>query len=247
MSVLQDPSATVLDFPEPPRKRRRRYALILVSLAILALAGLLAFLLFSPALALKELEVRGNSLVPTEEVNAALAPLVGVPLTQISDDRVRDLLKDKAPIEDISVAAEPPSKLLVSITERTPVAIVQDTNGYVLLDSAGRQLGSVAGRDAVQLPLIDGGTAAVDSDVFPALAAVLAELPAGVLARLDHASASSPDSIQLSLSGDQKIFWGSAERNAAKARVLTALLAMPPADPPVKEFDVSTPDRPVTR
>lgn len=241
------PSATVLEFPAPPRGRRRRYVLISVPLLVLALAGLVAYLVFSPALALKELEVQGNSLVPTEEVTAALAPLLGVPLTQISDGRVRDLLKDKAPIEDIDVAAEPPSTLLVTVTERTPVAIVQDTSGFVLIDSAGRQLGTVADRGAVQLPLIDGGTAAIDSAVFPSITAVLAELPADVLGRLNSASASSPDSIQLSLSGDQKIFWGSAERNAAKARVLTALLAMPPGEPPVKEFDVSTPDRPVTR
>ncbi|MBG6218037.1 cell division protein FtsQ [Arthrobacter sp. CAN_A6] len=241
------PSATVLEFPAPPRRRRRRYALIFVPLLVLALVGLVAYLVFSPALALRELEVQGNSLVPTDEVTAALAPLQGVPLPQISDDQVRELLKDKAPIEDIDVAAEPPSTLLVTITERTPVAIVQDISGFVLVDSTGRRLGTVAARDAVQLPLIDGGTAAIDSAVFPSITAVLAELPADVLTRLNSASASSPDSIQLSLSGDQKIFWGSAERNAAKARVLTALLAMPPGDPPVKEFDVSTPDRPVTR
>ena len=75
----------------------------------------------------------------------------------------------------------------------------------------------------------------------------LVDLPPEILARLNHASAKSVDSVSLSLSGNQRIFWGSAEGNAPKAKVLEALLKVPAADPPVKEYDVSTPDRPVTR
>ncbi|WP_104117473.1 cell division protein FtsQ/DivIB [Arthrobacter sp. B1805] len=240
-------SGKVLDFPTPRRSHRVRNAILWISAVVLVLGGVMAYAVFSPALALRTVVVEGNSLVATPEVDAALAPLMGTSLTRISPDQVRGLLADKAPIEDVQIAAEPPSTLVVTVRERVPVAVLQNGEEFVLIDSEGRQLAVVAQRDQVKLPLIDGGTNAVNSEVFSSITSVLAELPAPVLSRLVHASASSVDSIQLSLSGDQKIFWGSAERSARKAEVLEAMLAIPATDPPVKEFDVSTPDRPVTR
>jgi cell division septal protein FtsQ len=241
------PRGKILDFPAPRRTHRVRNVVLAITAVLLCLGGVVAYVVFSPALALRTVVVEGNSLVPTAEVDTALAPLMGTSLTRISPDQVRDLLADKAPIEDVEIAAEPPSTLVVTIQERVPVAVLQSGRGFVLIDSEGRQLSSVARREEVKLPLIDGGTDAVNSEVFSSITAVLAELPVPVLSRLKSASAGSVDSIQLSLSGDQRIFWGSAERSAEKAKVLEALLAMRATDPPVKEFDVSTPDRPVTR
>ncbi len=237
----------VLEFPTPRKSHRLRNILLALTAAVLVLGGVVAYAVFSPALALRTVVVEGNTLVPTPEVDAALAPLMGTSLTQITPDEVRGLLADKAPIEDVDIAAEPPSTLVVTVRERVPVAVLQNGSGFVLIDTEGRQLASVAQRDEVELPLIDGGTNAVNSQVFSSITEVLAELPVGVLSRLNNASAASVDSIRLSLSGDQRIFWGSSERSAEKARVLEAMLAMPETDPPVREFDVSTPDRPVTR
>ena len=240
-------AGTVLEFPTPRKSHRLRNTLLALVALALVLGGVVAYAVFSPALALRTVVVEGNVLVSTQEVDTALAPLIGTSLTRISAGQVRGLLATKAPIEDVDIAAEPPSTLVVTVRERVPVAVLQNGQEFVLIDSEGRQLASVAQRDEVKLPLIDGGTNAVNSEVFSSITAVLAELPVGVLSRLNHASASSVDSIRLSLSGDQRIFWGSSERSAEKARVLEALLAMPAGDPPVREFDVSTPDRPVTR
>ena len=241
------PDATLLEFPEPPRRKRRRILLIITGSVALVIGGLLAYLVFSPALAVRSVTVEGASLVTTGEVSAALEPLMGVSLTKITDDQARELLKHMAPIEDVKVAAAPPSTLVLTVIERKPVAVLQSGDVFMLIDAQGRQLKGVKDRASVKLPLIDGGSDAVNSEVFSSITAVLADLPPGILARLESASAQSVDSIELALTGDQKIFWGSAEQNDAKARVLQALLAQPPADPPVREFDVSTPDRPVTR
>ncbi len=252
MSVLERPGTTVpggnvVGFPTPRRSHRLRNTILWLAAVVLVLGGVVAYAVFSPALALRTVVVEGNTLLPTAEVDAALAPLLGTSLTRISPDQVRGLLADKAPIEHVDVAAEPPSTLVVRVRERIPVAVLQNGREFVLIDAEGRQLTSVARREDVKLPLIDGGANAVDSDVFSSITAVLAELPVAVLSRLNNASAASADSIRLSLTGDQKIFWGSSERNGEKAQVLEAMLAMPASDPPVKEFDVSTPDRPVTR
>lgn len=244
----REPDAgTVIAFPEPPRRRRRRWFLAAVVSTVLLVAGLIAYLVFSPALAIRTLEIQGNQLVPEDEVAAALAPLIGVSLTRIGDDDARDLLTDFPPIEDVSVAAVPPSTLSVTVVERVPVAILENDGRFLLIDSEGRQLTSVPDRGAVSLPLIDGGTNAVNSDVFSSIAEVLAALPADIRERLVHASAKSIDSVELKLTDGKTIFWGSAEANAEKARVVAALLSMKAQDPPVNVYDVSTPSRPVTR
>lgn len=238
---------TVIAFPEPPGRRRRRWWLAGIAGVVLMIGGLLAYLIFSPALAVRALDVEGNKLVQEDKIAAALAPLMGTSLTQIGDDDVRALLDDFPPIADVSVAAAPPSTLSVTVVERTPVAILESNGKFILIDSEGRQLTTVADRESVSLPLIDGGTNAVNSDVFSSITAVLAALPPNIRERLVHASATSIDSVELKLTDGKTIFWGSAEDNAGKARVIAALLRLPEQDPPVKVYDVSTPSRPVTR
>lgn len=242
-----DAGASILAFPEPPGRRRRRYILGGTGVAVALLAALFAVLFFSPALELKSLDIQGNSLLGTEEAERALSPLLGTPLTLISDGDAASLLADRPEVEKVEVAAVPPSGLVVTITERVPVAVLQNGGEFVLIDEQGRQLKAVADRGPVALPLIDGGTEAVNSDVFSTVTAVLATLPQEVRGQLDHASAQTVDSVELKLTNGQTVFWGSSEANAAKARALEALLLVPATDPPVKVFDVSTPERPVTR
>lgn len=241
------PRGKILDFPAPRRSHRVRNTVLAVLGVLLLLGGVVAYAVLSPALALRTVEVEGNSLVTTAEVTAALAPLTGVSLTRITEDEVRGRLEGMAPVEDVRIAAQPPSTLVVTLREHLPVAVLRDGETYVLIDTEGRRLAAVADREQARLPLIDGGADAVNSEVFSSITAVLAELPPEILARLNSASAGSVDSIRLSLTGDQRIFWGSADRNAEKAAALEALLGMPEPEVPVGEFDVSTPDRPVTR
>ncbi|WP_341392574.1 cell division protein FtsQ/DivIB [Arthrobacter sp. G119Y2] len=240
-------TATVLPFPEPPVRRRRRWLLVSVLTGLVLLGAFLAFLFLSPALALKTITVQGNSLLTTDEVHRALQPLMGKPLTTIDDDDVAALLADRPEVAGVGVVAQPPSEIVVTLAERVPVAVLQSGETFLLIDDEGREIGTAANRADARLPLIDGGTEAVNSAVFSTVTSVLSVLPAGVLTQLDHASASSVDSVQLQLLNGQQVFWGSAESNVAKARALEALLQMPPKDPPVKVFDVSTPTAPVTR
>ena len=240
-------TATVLPFPEPPVRRRRRWLIISVTSGVVLAAAFLAFLFLSPALALKTVTVQGNSLLTTDEVHRALQPLVGRPLTTISDDDVAELLADRPEVAGVDVVAQPPSEIVVTIAERVPVAVLQSGEAFLLIDDEGLPIGTAANRAEARLPLIDGGTEAVNSAVFSTVTSVLSVLPEDVLAQLDHASAGSVDSVQLQLVNGQQVFWGSAESNVAKARALQALLQMPPKDPAVKVFDVSTPTAPVTR
>jgi cell division protein FtsQ len=96
------------------------------------------------------------------------------------------------------------------------------------------------------LPLIDGQGA--NQSLFRAITAVLATLPADVLAKMASASATSPDAVELKLTDGKTVVWGNADEKELKARVLEALLKAP-VNPkvPVNVYDVSTPRHPFTK
>ena len=78
---------------------------------------------------------------------------------------------------------------------------------------------------------------------FLAATAVLRDLPAELLGKVDTVSAATPDSVTLVLtSAGQKVIWGSVDNSALKAVVLDKLVA---AQPDATTYDVSSPDTPI--
>jgi cell division protein FtsQ len=236
----------VLHFPEPPRRKLRRRIWMGVAAVLVLVAVAIGVLVFSPLLAVKTISVQGTDLVPAGQVDKLLAPLAGKPLPQIAESDVRTLLAGVPAVADVKVEARPPSELAVRITERVPVAVLKAGKRYALVDEEGRKLASVKTREAAKLPLIDAAKAKKDPDVFRTITAVLGALPPKILARLDHASGKSVDSVQLELKDGTSVLWGNAEQRELKATVLEALLKADP-DVPIQVYDVSTPTRPVTR
>ncbi|MDN5755705.1 MAG: FtsQ-type POTRA domain-containing protein [Micrococcaceae bacterium] len=237
----------VVTLPESPGRRLRRRILWIGGAVVAVIVVLMLVLLYSPLLAVQTITVEGNKLVPTKTITTALEPLEGTPLPRIGPGRVKDLLADQEAIHDVVVQAHAPGTLEVRIVEFAPVAIVEnDSKSYDLVGEDGRTLSSVKKRKGVKLPLIDGKASEQDPEVFSSLTGVLAALPSSTLKKLDHASAQTVDSVELSLTTGQKVLWGSDERSGDKARVLTAFLK-DKKQAGVKTFDVSTPDHPVTR
>jgi cell division protein FtsQ len=238
----------VLSFPEPKGRRIKRNIIIAACIVAALAAGLVAAAIYSPVLAVRTVTVEGTKMLTPEQVQAALEPLQGKPLPQVSDDEVSSLLQPLVQIKSATAQARPPSGLLVQIRERVPVALVKQGEVFQLVDMEGVQLSSTTDPSSVQLPIIDGGAGAIGKDLFHAITAVLGALPADVLAKLSDASAKSVDAVELKLVDGQTIVWGNAGEKELKAKVLEALLKAP-ADPknPVRVYDVSVPRHPVTR
>jgi cell division protein FtsQ len=238
----------VLSFPEPRAKRRKRILLGTAGILAALMAGIIAAAVYSPVLALRTITVDGTKMLSTEQVQAALAPLQGKPLPQISDADVTALLQPLVQVKAATTQARPPSGLHVHVTERLPVALVKQGTAFQLVDVEGTQLSTTTDPASIPLPVIDGGGGTLPKDLFQATTAVLGALPADILARLSDASAKSVDAVELQLVDGQTIVWGNAGEKELKARVLAALLKVPP-DPknPVRTYDVSVPRHPVTR
>ena len=244
------PSApdNVLSFPEPKGKRIRRNVILAACIVAALVAGLLAAAVYSPVFAVQTVSVVGTKMLTPEQVQVALEPLHGKPLPQVHDDEVRQLLQPLVQVKEVTTEARPPSVLVVHIRERTPVALVKQGEAFQLVDVDGVQLGTTQDPASIQVPVIDGGARVIGKDLFKAITAVLAALPADVLAKLSDASAKSVDAVELKLVDGQTIVWGNAGEKELKAKVLEALLKAP-ADPknPVQVYDVSVPRHPVTR
>ncbi|BCW66601.1 cell division protein FtsQ [Arthrobacter sp. NicSoilB4] len=238
----------VLSFPEPKAKRRKRILLGTIGAVAVLVAGIIAAAVYSPALALQTVTVEGTKLLTADQIQAALEPLHGKPLPQISDGDVTALLQPLVQVKGVSTQARPPSTLQVKVTERVPVALVKQGEAHQLVDADGVTLSNSADPASTLLPVIDGGGGTLPKDLFHAITGVLGALPADVLARLSNASAKSVDAVELKLVDGQTIVWGNAGEKELKAKVLEALLKAP-ADPknPVRIYDVSVPRHPVTR
>jgi cell division protein FtsQ len=253
---VEDPAArqqpavpdNVLSFPEPRGRRIKRNTILAACLVAALVTGLLAAAVYSPVFAVRTVTVEGTRMLTPEQVQAALKPLQGKPLPQVSDEDVSNLLRPLVQIKSVTSQARLPSGLLVQIRERVPVALVKQGEVFQLVDSEGVQLSTTTDPSTVPLPLIDGGPGVLGKDLFQAITGVLGALPADVLAKLSDASAKSVDAVELKLVDGQTIVWGNAGERELKAKVLEALLKVP-ADPknPVRVYDVSVPRQPVTR
>lgn len=244
--AAKENTAKVLAFPEPKGRKQKRIALTTAAVIIALVAGFLAAAVYSPMLAVRTITVDGAKLLKADAVRKALAPVEGTPLPQIDDAEITRLLKPLVQVRSVSTEARPPSTLVVHVVERVPVALLKKDSDYLLVDVDGVQLGSTKDPASVPLPLIEGSAAR--AELFKAITAVLATLPADVLAKMASASAKSPDAVELRLIDGKTVVWGNAEEKELKARVLEALLKAP-ADPrvPVNVYDVSAPRHPLTK
>ncbi|PQZ95872.1 hypothetical protein CQ018_00810 [Arthrobacter sp. MYb227] len=240
--------SNVLDLPPDPRKRNRKRWIIGLSTFVALIITLVLVLSFSPILAIKNIQVEGNSLVKDKELDSALEPLHGVPLARVGTGTVMELLQDLPAVKDAIVQTEIPSTLNIKIVEHQPVAILIDGSKRSLVGAEGQTLVTLGAKDKPKLPEVKATKAIKDPKVFSMLTRVLSGLPDKLLASVDHATATSKDFVELNLKNGVKVIWGNDQEIALKTKVLEALLgAEKDKESPIKVYDISSPQHPVAR
>ncbi|GAB6858355.1 cell division protein FtsQ/DivIB [Microbacterium xylanilyticum] len=171
------------------------------------------------------------------EVQKALAGQLGRPLALVDSSAVKAALVRFPLIETYRLEAHPPHDLVVRIVERTPVGVLQQSDGrFTVVDAAGVVLSTSEDRPAGYALIETGG--GTGTAAFSAVGTALRTLPAELRAQVDSAAASTPDDIVLQLTGGAKIVWGSADQSAEKTLALQALMK---AKPGASSYDVSSP------
>ncbi len=241
-------NSNVLDLPEDPRRRTKRRWIIGGSVVAAVVVILMLVLNFSPILAIKNVQVNGNTLVTDATVQKALEPLHGVPLSRVGTGRVMELLAGEPAVQDAIVQAEAPNTLHVQIVEYVPVALLIEGKKRSLVGPEGQVLAQLSAKAKPKLPTIKSSKATKDPKVFAIVTRVLSELPDKLLATVDHATATSKDFVELTLNDGTLVVWGDAQDAALKNSVLQALLAAPKdKEAPIKVYDISSPQHPVAR
>lgn len=262
--LRQDPGLDGLRAEERPRKERApltRARKLLYTASALAIIAVLYVVLvfFSPLLATQKITVRGTSLLETTQVEQKLEPLRGVPLTRIDEKKVRELLGQDNVIRSVQVESRPPHELVVTLKERTAVAVVKQGDTYHTVDSDGVSLLESATQPDTSVPLVRfSGDDPQTSAEFYTISTALSAMPSELLAQVKEAGATSTSSITLTLRDNTTVQWGTAEESELKAKVLLSLrqaIAKRAQEEKSSEaqtqkvtvYDVSAPRVPVTR
>ena len=262
--LRQDPGLDGLRAEERSRKERlplTRARKLLYTASVLAIIAVLYVVLvfFSPLLATQKITVRGTSLLETTQVEQKLGPLRGVPLTRIDEKKVRELIGQDNVLRSVQVESRPPHELVVTLKERTAVAVVKQGDTYHTVDSDGLSLLESATQPDTSVPLVRfSGDDPKTSDEFRTISTVLSAMPSELLVQVKEAGATSTSSITITLRDNTTVQWGTAEESELKAKVLLSLrqaIAKRAQEEKSSEaqmqnvtiYDVSAPRVPVTR
>jgi cell division protein FtsQ len=215
-----------------------RYVIASVLLVVLTAAGIwLVF--FSSALTVKQVDVQGESQLTTERVLDAADVPMGAHLADLDLGAIRTRVAGLAAVKRVDVSREWPDGVLIRITERHEVAVVDIGGSYQAMDSDGVLFKSYA-RPPAALPRVVAG-ARISSDALAEAARVIHSLPAGLAARVDHVGVRGVDQVTLTMRSGATVIWGSDGQSALNAEVLERLMAHTAGT-----YDVSVPGQPVT-
>ncbi len=230
-------------FTEATRRRRITWAVSLGSVGLLLVS--VVVLTLSPVLAFREVRVEGGDRVTSQAVADALQGLYGEPLARVSDERVQTALEPLTLVQAFETRIEPPGTLVVTSGERKPVGAVLSGKSFAVVDAAGVTLW--------EEPAVPAGlprilvTADSSSPSFRAITRVLRALPDEILTQVEGITATTLDDVRFTIRGSShEVVWGSSERSAEKARVLSAALRALEGEQ-TRIIDVTTPDSLVVR
>jgi cell division protein FtsQ len=138
---------------------RRLFAWTLGAVAVATVGGMaIRFALHSPQMALltrDQIDVRGNHVVPQEEVQKLFLKDRGRSVLQVPLEARRSQIEQLAWVEQASVQRILPNRLRVELTERTPVAFFRNGSELTLIDGEGVLLDRPEGED-FHFPIVTG-------------------------------------------------------------------------------------------
>jgi cell division protein FtsQ len=222
-------------------QRLRRFRPLLYAVLLLLLVGGGTWLVFfSSVVTVRDVSVQGNRTMSSVRVEKVARAPMGQQLARVDLAAIKARVESMPAVKTVSVSRSWPHTIAISITERTPVAVVDRGAGLQGVDEDGVLFGSYA-HQPDDLPLI--ATAPdVKAEALAEAARVVTSLRADIAADVEKVDVESVDRIRLHLTGGRTVMWGSAEESAEKADVLAVLLKQPG-----NEIDVSVPGRPTTR
>lgn len=217
----------------PGRRRRRRRIAIGVVLGTAA-AWYLGY--SSPVTLVEHVVVTAPRGISEESVRLASGISADDHVPAVDSDTVRLAIMTALPaVADVSVTHSLPSTIRLEVTARTPLAALQEGNGFYILDAQGVIYDKV--KNSKRLPVIRARTEVGRE----AARGVLLALPDDLRKRVTRVAAGTADDVTLTLRGGATVRWGNVADSELKARVLAGLSGVK-----ARRYDVSAPLLPTT-
>ena len=122
---------------ERKEKRKKKFKILKISMIIALIIATILIILFSPLFNIKEIEVKNNELISTEQILSLSGIKKDINMFKINTGKVSDSIKENLYIEDAEIIRELPSKIVINIKERKPSFIIEYANGYATIDKTG--------------------------------------------------------------------------------------------------------------
>ncbi|GGD42876.1 cell division protein FtsQ/DivIB [Croceicoccus pelagius] len=110
--------------------------------------------------AVRRVEVHGVERMDEEEIYSRAIAAQAQPITQLDVANLREELVSLAWVSDARVSRQLPDTLVIDIIERTPHAVLQQGEDFVLIDPTGHRLEPVAPAKAEKMLVLKGDGAA---------------------------------------------------------------------------------------
>ncbi len=238
--------------PDPAATSRRRFArrqwlrrwlvwryVIASVLLVVLVTGAVWLVFISSVLTVKHVDVQGESLLSRRQILAAARVPAGAHLAELDLSAIRSRIGALAPVQRVDVSRDWPDGVLIRVTERTAVAVVEMGGRFQAMDAHGVLFRGYR-RAPIGMPRVVS-TTGTGSAALAEAARVIAALPKSLAVRVDHVQVYGVDQISLAMRGGARVIWGSDSQSALKAEVLDRLLPHP-----ARTYDVSVPGQPVT-
>jgi cell division protein FtsQ len=218
--------ASVRRFNQRARQRRMQAAAPwLAGLLAIVLLGLVGLVVYDTSLlGVRGIAVHGNLIVSADQVRSAAAVPHGAPLASLDLRAVQRRVGALPAVRQARITRDWPSTVVVTVTERTPVAVLgRPDKQYSEIDASGVVFRTVPDRPG-KLPLVALSSPGPSDPGTRAALQVLAALTDELRGLLDTLVADSPTQIRLRLRDGRQVVWGDASSSAVKAQVATVLL-----------------------
>lgn len=233
-------------------RRLRLTRAVKTAVVVLAIVLTVWALAFSPLLGLqvRRISVAGSDgSVSDKQVRDVLASYEGDSLLRLDTGRLSTQVSDKlVRVRRAQVTRAWPHGLRVHLTMRVPVATVQDSDGYQVLDNEAVVLERVSEAPSGLVTIVPdsaaqtSGPQRISAKQVAAVTQVVGSLTPETLAQVSSGSATEAGQVTLTLSSGASVVWGNSQDNRLKARVLATLMTTT-----ASVYDVSSPHRPTTR
>ncbi len=234
------------------RRERRKGRFTFFFLLFLVMLALYSFL-HSAFFTVKGIVVQGNSYFTREEILSFADLSMGRNIFTMDTKASGAALASQPRIAHATIRKQYPDKLLVDVSERTPVAILSYGGSFLELDKSAYVLGVLGDNQPVELPLITGQSpsyvrtgAKLEQPQIADATAICGALGEDLGHQIAEVSVEDPKNIILLTLSRVEVWWGPADQLNEKAAVLSTLTGEL-ADKAGRLLDLRAPKSPVLR